>query len=172
MFEIFRGLAVTFRHLFRRKVTTQYPEVKRPTAPRFHGRHRLNRRPDGLERCVGCELCAWACPADAILVVGDQNTLEERYSPGERYARIYEIDYNRCIFCGYCIEACPVRALTMSAEYEMATETREALVYAKDRLLVPLSDGAEPLPRRTLEGESAMELFGPAASTSQAGGRW
>ena len=77
-----KGFGVTFHHMFKKPVTVQYPEEKRPTAPRFHGRHQLNRWPDGLEKCVGCELCAWACPADAIYVEGADNTEEERYSPG------------------------------------------------------------------------------------------
>jgi NADH-quinone oxidoreductase subunit I len=127
--------------MFKKVNTVQYPEVKEPTAERFHGRHQLNRHEDGLEKCIGCELCAWACPADAILVEGDNNTEENRMSPGERYGKVYQINYLRCIFCGLCIEACPTRALTMTNEYELADETREKLIFEKADLLAPLRQG-------------------------------
>jgi len=144
--EILRGLSVTARHLFRKRVTYEYPEVRKPTSPRFHGRHYLNRYDDGLERCIGCELCAWACPADAIFVQGADNTPEARWSPGERYAEDYQISYARCIFCGLCIEACPTRALTMSTEYELAEPLKDLLIWTKDRLLAPVPDGVQPAP--------------------------
>ena len=144
--EILRGLSVTARNMLRRPVTTQYPEVKKPVSPRFHGRHLLNRYEDGLEKCIGCELCAWACPADAIFVQGADNTPSARYSPGERYAIDYQISYARCIFCGLCIEACPTRALTMTTEYELARPSREALVFTKEMLLASLPPGAKAAP--------------------------
>ena len=88
-----RGFGVTFKTMFKKVVTEQYPEQadRFPPKPRFHGRHQLNRWADGLEKCVGCELCAWACPADAILVEGADNTDTQRFSPGERYGRVYQI---------------------------------------------------------------------------------
>src|SRR3954454_17027300 len=88
-----KGFGGTFSTMFKKVVTEEYPEVKKIPAPRFHGRHQLNRHPDGREKCVGCELCAWACPADAIYVEGGDNTEATRYSPGERYGEIYQIIY-------------------------------------------------------------------------------
>ena len=169
MIEILKGLSVTFRSMFRKRNTVQYPEVKRPLPPRAHGRHVLNRYDDGLERCIGCELCAFACPADAIYVEGADNTPEARWSVGERYARVYQINYNRCIFCGLCIEACPTRALTMSNEYELATDSRDGLVYEKQDLLAPLPPGAEPPPHRSepAKRQPAIARYGPQASLSQ-----
>src|ERR687891_595387 len=138
MFNALRkGFGLTGKTMVRRPVTTQYPEQKREPRPRFRGRHILNRYEDGLEKCIGCELCAWACPADAIYVQGADNTPEARYSPGERYGIDYQINYLRCIFCGLCIEACPTRALTMSHEYELSGDSREALIFTKERLLAP-----------------------------------
>jgi NADH-quinone oxidoreductase subunit I len=165
--ELVKGFSVTFRQMFRKKVTTEYPEVRRPTRPRFHGRHQLNRYDDGLERCIGCELCAYACPADAIYVQGADNTPEARWSVGERYAAIYQINYSRCIFCGLCIEACPTRALTMTNDYEMSEARREDLIYDKDRLLVPPPPGADPLPHTGTGPSPAISRYGPQASVSQ-----
>lgn len=153
------GFGVTFRTMFRKVVTEEYPKVKKPTAPRFHGRHQLNRYPDGLEKCIGCELCAWACPADAIYVEGAQNTEDERYSPGERYGAVYQINYLRCILCGLCIEACPTRALTMTNFYELADDNREALIYEKSELLAPLLPGMEQPPHAMLLGEDEGDYY-------------
>ncbi len=158
--EQMAGFGVTFKTMFRKPFTESYPAAPRVVAPRFHGRHQLNRWPDGLEKCVGCELCAWACPADAIYVEGASNTEDERYSPGERYGRVYQINYLRCILCGLCIEACPTRALTMTNEFELADTNRADLIYDKDRLLAPMLPGMEqpPHPRRLGDDERAYFL--------------
>ena len=154
-----RGFAVTWSEMFRKPNTQQYPEEKVPVQPRFHGRHQLNRHPDGLEKCVGCELCAWACPADAIFVEGADNTEEARYSPGERYGRVYQINYLRCIFCGLCIEACPTRALTMTNEFELADDTRDKLIYEKQDLLGPLLQGMVAPPHAMVEGMVERDYY-------------
>lgn len=146
------GYGVTIASFFRPTVTEQYPREPARVQPRFHGRHQLNRYADGLEKCIGCELCAWACPADAILVEAASNTPEEQYSPGERYGRVYQINYLRCIFCGMCIEACPTRALTMSNDFELAAYTRVDDIYEKQDLLVPLSDGMLAPPHPMADG--------------------
>ncbi len=159
-----RGMAVPLRQMLKKPATNQYPEQPRPVAPRFHGRHQLNRYDDGLEKCIGCELCAWACPADAIYVQGANNTLEERFSPGERYASDYQINYNRCILCGLCIEACPTRALTMTHDYEFSAPDRRALVYTKDMLLAPAPDGAMDTPHRDKDvRERGINYYGGLA---------
>ncbi|MGH3362490.1 MAG: NADH-quinone oxidoreductase subunit NuoI [Nocardioides sp.] len=153
------GFGVTFRTMFKKVVTEQYPFEKLPTAPRFHGRHQLNRWPDGLEKCIGCELCAWACPADAIYVEGASNTEDERYSPGERYGSVYQINYLRCILCGLCIEACPTRALTMTNEYELADDNRADLIYEKSDLLAPLLPGMEQPPHEMQLGDDEGDYY-------------
>jgi NADH-quinone oxidoreductase subunit I len=161
-----RGFSVPLRYMFRTPETAQYPEKPRPVTPRFHGRHQLNRYSDGLEKCIGCELCAWACPADAIYVQGADNTAESRYSPGERYAEDYQINYNRCILCGLCIEACPTRALTMTHDYEIAADQRQALVWTKDRLLVEVPDGGYDTPHTDREvRERGVNYYGGLAVT-------
>ena len=160
-FDPWAGFGVTFRTMFRKTFTQGYPEKGKEevTAPRFHGRHQLNRWPDGLEKCVGCELCAWACPADAIYVEGASNVEGGRYSPGERYGRVYQINYLRCIFCGLCIEACPTRALTMTNEYELADTNRADLIFTKEQLLAPIQQGMLPAPHPMVAGMEERDYY-------------
>lgn len=153
------GYGVTFSSMFRPSETEQYPFEPAQVQPRFHGRHQLNLYPDGLEKCIGCELCAWACPADAILVEAASNQPEEQHSPGERYGRVYQINYLRCIFCGFCIEACPTRALTMGNDFELAEFERLADIYDKDMLLAKLPEGAVAAPHPMVEGFSDLDYY-------------
>ena len=148
--ETMRGLRTTFGRIIEGPITIQYPEEKTPVYPRFRGRHKLHRFEDtGLEKCVGCSLCAGACPADCIRVVAAENDPSERVSAGERYAAVYEINLSRCIFCGYCEIACPFDAITMGHDYEMADYDRRDLIFTKEMLL---AESVERTPLRN-EGE-------------------
>jgi NADH-quinone oxidoreductase subunit I len=135
---ILAGLALTAKRLRRDKSTVMYPEEKRTPFPRTRWRHVLARYENGLEKCIGCSLCAGACPARCIYVEAAENTEEARFSPGERYAVRYEINMLRCIFCGFCQEACPTGAIVLRSDFELADYQREDFVYTKEMLLEPL----------------------------------
>jgi len=159
-FGTLKGFGVTFRQIFRKPITQQYPEFKRAVYPRFRGRHMLHRHENGLEKCVGCSLCAAACPSDCIRVVADENTAENRVSAGERYARIYEINMSRCIFCGYCERACPFDAITLGNQFEISEYSRDDLIYTKDMLLT------EPIKRVPVQDADLFDTPIPAYKTS------
>jgi NADH-quinone oxidoreductase subunit I len=125
-----RTLWLVFLHMFRRRVTIEYPEKKAALPPRWRGRIILSRDPDGGERCVACYLCAAACPVDCIAL---QATEDEH---GRRYPAVFRINFSRCIFCGYCEDACPTYAIQLTPDYEMGEYARENLVYEKEDLLI------------------------------------
>ena len=151
--ELVRGLGTTLKQMFEKPVTYQYPEQKREVRPRFRGRHILMRYDNGLERCIGCSLCAAACPADAIFVEASENIDEQRYSPGERYASTYEINMIRCIFCGYCEDACPTEAIVLGDNYELSFYDRRSAIYTKDMLLEPVASAGMLTPQQTEPGK-------------------
>src|SRR6266581_6333031 len=151
--EIVKGFATTFREMFEEPVTVSYPDEKRPVFKRFKGKHELKRYDNGLEKCIGCSLCAAACPADAIWVEAAENTDAERYSPGKRYAKTYEINMLRCIFCGYCEDACPTEAIVLEHDYRLSFTNRRDAIYTKDMLIVPPPAGAQDTPQQTEPGK-------------------
>jgi len=127
--ELFKGLALTGRYLFKRKVTVLYPEEKTPQSPRFRGLHALRRYPNGEERCIACKLCEAVCPAMAITIESEQR------DDGSRRTTRYDIDLTKCIFCGMCEEACPVDAIVETRIHEYHGEKRGDLYFTKDMLL-------------------------------------
>ena len=141
-----QGFGVTFRQMFRPRLTTEYPDEKRPKPERFHGRHVLNRYEDGMEKCIGCELCAGVCPARCIYVRGADNPPDAPVSPGERYGFVYEINYLRCIHCDLCVEACPTEAITETKLFEFSFTNREDAIYTKSELLVGDDGRASRMP--------------------------
>jgi NADH-quinone oxidoreductase subunit I len=140
------GFKVTLRQIFLPRVTSRYPHEKRPKSERFHGRHVLNRYEDGMEKCIGCELCAGVCPARCIYVRGADNPPDSPVSPGERYGFVYEINYLRCIHCDLCVEACPTEAITESKLFEFSFTNRQDAIYTRDELLVDDEGRPQQLP--------------------------
>ena len=146
------GMSTTFHEMRQKPVTVQYPEEKRPVSARFKGRHVLKRYENGMEKCIGCSLCSAACPADAIFVESAENTDDQRYSPGERYARVYEINMLRCIYCGYCEDACPTEAIVLGDNYELSYTDRRSAIYPKEMLIEPVPQGGKTTPQKVEPG--------------------
>lgn len=144
--SVFNGLFIVLKYAFKKPVTLRYPEEKRVLPERSRGRHHLTLWDDGLERCVGCELCAIVCPAQAIYVKPAANSPEEPHSHGERYASDFQINMMRCIYCGYCEEACPTGAIVLGNNFELSGFTRESLIFTKDILTekFPGESGRDP----------------------------
>jgi NADH-quinone oxidoreductase subunit I len=130
-----KGFSVTLRTMFRKPTTEIFPDGPVRFEPRYRGIHVLHRDENGLEKCVGCFLCAAACPANCIYIEAAENTAAKRISAGERYAKVYNIDYSRCIFCGYCVEACPTDAITHGHDFQLAPYNINSLIYRKEQLL-------------------------------------
>lgn len=130
MWNALKTMSIIFLHMFRRRVTIQYPDEKPYIPPRWRGRIILSRDPDGEERCVACYLCAAACPVDCIALQATED------GHGRRYPEFFRINFSRCIFCGYCEEACPTDAIQLTSDFEMGEYERKNLVYEKEDLLI------------------------------------
>src|SRR6202047_2073074 len=139
---IAKGMSVTFKEMMSPTVTEDYPDATAMVQERYRGVHVLQRDENGMEKCVACFLCAAACPSNCIYIEAAENTEKVRISGGERYAKVYNIDYNRCIFCGYCVEACPTDAITHGHGFELASYNTSTLIYRKEQMLVPMPEGA------------------------------
>ena len=147
LLEILKGLWMTIRYFFKKKVTINYPFEKGILSPRFRGEHVLRRYESGEERCIACKLCEAVCPAQAIIIEAEPR------EDGSRRTTRYDIDMTKCIYCGFCQESCPVDAIVEGPNFEFATETREELVYDKNKLLAN-GDRWEMEIAKNLESES------------------
>ena len=166
----FKGFTITSKVLVAEsKVTFSYPDEKRPKAERFHGRHVLNRYDDGMEKCIGCELCAGVCPARCIYVRGEDNPPDAPVSPGERYGFVYEINFLRCIHCDMCVEACPTEAITESKLFEFSFTNREDAIYTKEELLVDDDGSPKQMPWEDWRGTSVANTSAWMRATAAGG---
>lgn len=147
---ILGGLRITLKHLFRKKATIQYPEVKREMAAVYRGQHVLKRDENGAERCTACGLCAVACPAEAItMTAAEREKGEEKFYREEKYAKVYEINMLRCIFCGLCEEACPKEAIFLTDRIVPTEFKRGGFIYGKDKLVEKTDERIDVSPRQT-----------------------
>lgn len=158
MLSLIRSIWIVFLHMFRRRVTVQYPDEKPYLAPRWRGRIILSRDPDGEERCVACYLCAVACPVDCIAL---QATEDEH---GRRYPAFFRINFSRCIFCGYCEDACPTYAIQLTPDFEMGEYKRQNLVYEKEHLLI---DGVGKYPGYNFWRVAGVQIGGKDKGESE-----
>lgn len=146
------GIAITFKHLFKRKATVRYPEQKRAFSPVYRGRHVLKRDDNGAERCTACGLCAVACPAEAItMTAAERKKGEENLYREEKYAATYEINMLRCIFCGLCEEACPKEAIFLTDRIVTTEYGRSNFIYDKGKLVEPVDNRVDVTKRQTPE---------------------
>jgi len=177
--DIIKGMATTLKNIGKKPTTVSYPEEERELPARFRGRHVLHRYDNALERCVGCYLCAGACPANAIYIEAEENSEQQRVSAGERYARVFDVNLLRCIFCGYCQAACPTGAITLEKDYKLASYHPEDMIFHKEMLLEPAGQATvgsadvwlDPSPQQALQPvpQEAQVFDGSWSSSSAVG---
>jgi len=149
---LFKGMLITFSHLFKKRATIQYPEVKKEHAPVYRGQHVLKRDDSGAERCTSCGMCAVACPAEAITMESaERKPGEEGLYREEKYASLYEINMLRCIFCGLCEDACPKEAIFLTDRLVPTQFEREDFIYGKDKLVETMDNRIDVTKRQTAE---------------------